>query len=245
MLARLAGLSVLQQLANKESIELVLPLLRDPEKPVQGRAWRLLRELTGQALPQDQPDKWEQWWATNKAAFLMADRTKAIALNPKDGGAYHDRGCLRYNSHEFTDALVDFRKSCEFGSEVQDYSYYRVWLIRARSGEKEAATRELKRYLDNRKTGKPDDWASKVGRFLAGQSTESDFLKAAGDTNARTDQEHRCEAYFYAGSKRLIEGDKTTAADYFKKCVAADVRTFEEYQSAEAELKFLSASLIQ
>jgi lipoprotein NlpI len=106
----------------------------------------------------------------------------------------------------------------------------------------DAATVELKAYLDNRKTGKPNDWPSKVGRFLAGQLTESDFLKAAEDTNPRTDQEQHCEAYFYAGSKRLIEDDKTTATDYFKKCLATDVKHFEEYQSADAEMKFLLGS---
>jgi HEAT repeat protein len=242
-LARLAGLSFLERLENnKEAIGLIIPLLRDPEKPVQGRAWRLLRQFTGQGIPQDQPDQWEQWWAANKITFMLADSTKAIALNPKDGGTYHDRGCVYYNSHDFTNALADFRKSCELGSNSQDYSYYRIWLIRARSEEMDAATVELKAYLDNRKTGKPNDWPSKVGRFLAGQLTESDFLKAAEDTNPRTDQEQHCEAYFYAGSKRLIEDDKTTATDYFKKCLATDVKHFEEYQSADAEMKFLLGS---
>jgi len=243
MLARLAGLSFLERLENnKEAIGLIIPLLRDPEKPVQGRAWRLLRQLAGQEIPQDQPDKWERWWADNKTALILADSTKAIALNPKDGEAYHIRGCLYYDSQKFTDAMADFRKSCELGSDVQDYSYYRVWLIRARSGEKEAATRELGTYLDNRKTGKPDDWPSKVGRFLVGQLTEPDFLKDAEDANARTYQEQHCEAYFYAGSKRLIEGDKTAATDYFKKCMATGMKDFEEYESAEAELKFLLVS---
>lgn len=242
MPARLTGLSVLQQLANKSSIDLVLPLLRDPEKPVQGRACGVLRELTGQAIPQNRPDQWEQWWTANKASLLLDDRTKAIALNPKDGGAYHDRGCLYYNSHDLTNALADFRKSCELGSNNQDYSYYRIWLIRARSGAKNAATQELEAYLEHRQAGKPEDWPSKVGRFLAGQLTEGNLLKAAEDTNTQTDQEQHCEAYFYAGSKRLIADDKTTAADYFKKCLATDVKNFEEYQSAEAELKFLSGS---
>ena len=172
----------------------------------------------------------------------MADSTKAIATDPRDGGAYHDRGCIYYNSHDVTKALADFRKSCELGSAVQDYSYYRIWLIRAQSGEKEAATQELVNYLNHRKAGKHGDWPLKVGRFLAGQLSESDFLKAAASTNAQTDQEQHCEAYFYAGSKRLIEGDKTTATDYFKKCLATDLKHFEEYQSAEAELQFLQAS---
>jgi hypothetical protein len=41
--------------------------------------------------------------------------------------------------------------------------------------------------------------------------------------------------------KHLIESDKTTAADYFKKCLATNVKYFEEYQSAEAELRLLAS----
>jgi hypothetical protein len=241
MLARLTGLSVLERLGNNESmeLELVIPLLRDPEKPVRGRAWRFLRDMTGQQISQDQPDQWEQWWAGNKTVIMLTDYTKAIELDPNNGPAYYDRGCLYFNLHKFSEALADFRNSCELGSDSQDYSCYRVWLIRARSGEKEAATRELEAYLERRKAGKPDDWPSKVGRFLAGHLTEADFLNAAADTNVRIDREQHCEAYFYVGSKRLVEGDKTAAANYFKKCVATDVKQFGEYQSAEAELEFL------
>jgi lipoprotein NlpI len=138
--------------------------------------------------------------------------------------------------------LADFRKSCELGSDVQDYSYYRIWLIRARLGEKDAATKELADYLENRKTGKPDDWPSKVGSFLAGQLSESDFLKAADDPSLHTAKEQHCEAYFYVGSKHLIENDRLAAVDNFKKCLTTNLTTFEEYTSAATELLFLQVS---
>ena len=185
---------------------------------------------------------------TNKNQFISPFYTRAIRAYtrkiqdlPQNGRIYHDRGCLYYDTYQFTNALADFRKSCELGSDFQDYSYYRIWLIRARSGEKEVATQELVSHLKNRKAQNPPDWPLQVGRFLAGQISETDFLKAAADTNAKTDQEQHCEAYFYAGMKHLPESDKTTAADYFKKCLATNVKNFEEYQSAEAELKLLAS----
>jgi HEAT repeat protein len=243
MLARLTGLSVLQRLDNdKAAIEMILPLLRDPEQRVRGRAWKLLEKLSGQEIPADQPDQWEKWWLENKSALILEDYTKAIEAEPTNGGAYHIRACLYYNEQKFPEALADYRKAVELGSNERDYSVFRIWLIRARMGEKEAATQELAAYLAGRKTGKPDDWPSKVGRFLAGQLTEADFLQAAANPKAQTDREQHCEANFYAGSVRLIEGDKVTATDYFTKCLATDVNTFEEYQSAKAELKFLSIS---
>lgn len=78
-----------------------------------------------------------------------------------------------------------------------------------------------------------------VGRFLTGQITEVDFLRAAANANSQSNREQHCEAYFYAGAKRLVENDKAGAADFFEKCLGTGVNTFEEYQSAEAELKVL------
>ncbi|HEY5297027.1 MAG TPA: tetratricopeptide repeat protein [Verrucomicrobiae bacterium] len=179
----------------------------------------------------------------------MADCNKVIEMNPKLALVYSVRGLINYNLHKFTDALADFRKSCELSSDVriQDGSYSYIWLIRARVGEQDAATKELQVYLNNRKTGTSDDCSSKVCPFLTGQLSEPDFFKAAENTDNQTNQEQasetvpeqHCEVYFYAGSKRLIEGDKTAATDYFKKCLATECKEVGEYNSAAVELKSL------
>jgi len=156
-----------------------------------------------------------------------------------DGTEYHINGCNDFNSHNFTNALADFRKSAELGSDNQDYTYFRIWIIRSRLGEKEEATRELTEYLGHRKAQNAGDWPLQVGRFLAGQSTEGNFLAAADSPNLQTAKEQHCEAYFYIGSKRLIKDDKPGAVDYFKKCKTTNLTDFEEYQSAASELLLL------
>ena len=93
--------------------------------------------------------------------------------------------------------------------------------------------------MQTRATGKPNDWSAKVGQFLASQLAEGAFLNAATNPDPQTDREQHCEAWFYAGSKRLIAGDKTTAAADFQKCLDTGVKNFEEYESAGAELKLL------
>jgi HEAT repeat protein len=233
--AEMLGLAILNQNPEKKSVELALPLLRDPDEIVRLKAAQTLRALTGQQFTEDQADDWAKWWTENKTAFVAQLQPEESRALP-DGQAYHERGCEYYDRQIFTESLADFRKSCELGSEVQDYSYYRIWLIRTRSSEKEAATQDLVAYLKNRKAQNPPDWPLQVGRFLADQITEADFLKAAADENSKTDHEQHCEAYFYAGSKRLIANDQTGAADFFKKCLGTGVTTFEEYHSAEAEL---------
>jgi lipoprotein NlpI len=48
-----------------------------------------------------------------------------------------------------------------------------------------------------------------------------------------------CEAWFYAGIKRLAAGDKRTAIELFKKCLATDQKTFVEFGLAATELNML------
>lgn len=237
-LARQLGLRALDQNPGKQSVELALPLLRDLDEIIRLKAAQTLQALTGQQFSEDQADEWAKWWVEHKAGFVAQSHPEEPQSLP-DGQAYHERGCHYYDARYFSDALADFRKSCELGSDAQDYSYYRIWLIRARSGEKAAATQELDSYLKNRKPHNPPDWPLQVGRFLAGQINEDDLLKAAANSNAQTDREQHCEAYFYAGSKRLFENDQTDALEFFKKCLGAGVTNFLEYRSAEAELRVL------
>jgi lipoprotein NlpI len=169
-----------------------------------------------------------------------ADYTKAIEFKPNLMDAYNGRACLRYDSHHFTDALADFRKVVKLDSS-NDYARFRVWLIRARQGHAEAATTELQTYLAGRTSGKPDDWASKIGHFLAGQMAEPEFLAAATNADKNTEAGQLCEAYFYAGSKQLFNGGKAAASTYFQKSIATGKNDFLEYFSAVEELKFLKA----
>ena len=166
----------------------------------------------------------------------IADYSKDITLNPNDAGAYVTRGLLRYDTQDFTNALADFRML-----NSNDYVSFRIWLIRTRLGEADAATKELLAYLDSRTIGKPDDWPSQIGHFLAGQLAEPDFLAAAKNADPKTESGQLCEAYFYAGSKHLFAGDKTAARDLFTKCVATGQNDLDEYDSAAAELKLLPA----
>jgi lipoprotein NlpI len=169
----------------------------------------------------------------------ITDWTKAIELKPDYANAYFCRGCLRYDSHDFQLALVDFRKAVELDSS-NDYARFRVWLIRAREGEAEAASTELQTYLAGRAATKPDDWVSEVGRFLTGQLPKQEFLAAAKNEDQKKEMGQSCEAYFYAGSKHLFAGDTAAAEDCLQKSIATDQKNSTEYISAVAELKFLT-----
>lgn len=172
----------------------------------------------------------------------MADFNKAIELNPKNGMAYQARGCLRYDLRSFSDALSDFRTECELKSGFLDYSQFRYYLVRARQGDQERATGDLKRFLQGRTFGRPGDWESQIGRFLSDQLSEANFINAAKDADPKRENSKRCEAHFYAGTKRLLGGDKTTAKAYFEKSPATGEKDSREYASARAELKYLEGA---
>jgi HEAT repeat protein len=69
--ARIIGLWILYKNKDKQSVELALPLLKDPLEPVRAKAAKTLRALTGQHFTEDQPDQWEKWWAENKTNFVV------------------------------------------------------------------------------------------------------------------------------------------------------------------------------
>ncbi|HUC84032.1 MAG TPA: HEAT repeat domain-containing protein, partial [Candidatus Acidoferrales bacterium] len=68
---RCLGLSILYHNADKQAVEMALPLLMDREPEVRSRAAALLRGLTGQHFTETQAGEWEKWWVANKANFAI------------------------------------------------------------------------------------------------------------------------------------------------------------------------------
>ncbi len=169
----------------------------------------------------------------------IADYDRAINLDPKDADVYYDRGRTGFLARDWTHAMEDLRHYCGLSEKDQDYSHFFIWLIRARLGETGAANKELADYMGKRPATAAGDWVSKVGGHLLGTIPEADLLAAAVSPDAQKDSGQHCEAWFYAGMKRLLAGDKETAADYFHKCLATGQKSFSEYQMAASELKAL------
>jgi hypothetical protein len=75
-MARVMGLKILRQNADAKAVELTLPMLRDTNSIVRNRAFALLQTVSGQDLPQNDPAKWEYWWAANKASFVAHESAR-------------------------------------------------------------------------------------------------------------------------------------------------------------------------
>jgi HEAT repeat protein len=68
VMARMMGLGALTQIGNKEAVDRMVAMLRDPNEGVRWHVRARLRHLTGQKLGPD-PAAYEKWWAENKNYF--------------------------------------------------------------------------------------------------------------------------------------------------------------------------------
>lgn len=125
----------------------------------------------------------------------------------------------------------------ELSREGQEYPRFYVWLILARTGQTDAANKELVDYLQQR--GNTADWFSTAASYLLGRISDADLLAAAKSSDKKSENGQLCEAWFYTGMKKLIGGDKSGAQDCFNKSLATDQKEYTEYHFARAELKAL------
>jgi lipoprotein NlpI len=87
-----------------------------------------------------------------------------------------------------------------------------------------------------------EGWEKTVGRFLLGERKEQELLTAANQGLPQVLNRQHCEANYYAGMKRLLEGKADAAKDFFAKSIATQQTDFVEFQLAQAELNRLAAT---
>jgi lipoprotein NlpI len=94
---------------------------------------------------------------------------------------------------------------------------------------------ELKAYVAAKKEP-ADPWYLKIVAFLCGELDEPAFLAAATAETPKQTRERRCEACFYAGTMRLLRGDREEALRLFRECVDTQVHDYIEYETSSIEL---------
>jgi tetratricopeptide (TPR) repeat protein len=91
------------------------------------------------------------------------------------------------------------------------------------------------------------DWPLTIANFLRGKISESEFFlndPPPRYTNGvimpnRPAGTQSCSAWFYAGLKRLVDGDRKTALEYFRKASTADANNKLDREFARSELNGL------
>ena len=171
----------------------------------------------------------------------LADASQAIALDPKDAPAYNRRGLALFGLGKLDDALADLKKFCALvpRDPAADSARLYIWLISTRQSPGVDADAELSRALLNDWNSPPEDLTSKIAAFLLGHISESDLIANAATPDPSREPGQYCRVFYFAGMKRLLGGDSSTAATYFQKSVATSQKEFCEYTFSQAELRAL------
>jgi len=168
----------------------------------------------------------------------IADDTQALEINPKNADAYADRALARQIHGDFSGALADYDKVIELNPDNSAGArLHRQTLLRRLGRPPED--------FSTTAAGWKDGWIKTIGLFVADRLDEKALLAAAEEKDAVPALNRQCEAFYYIGMKRLSNGDKAGARDFFRKSVATGVREYTEYQFAAAELARLDAAAPQ
>jgi hypothetical protein len=115
------------------------------------------------------------------------------------------------------------------------YRSFLLWLV-YNEQQDSASGPKLSDRIDLSAVAAQSDWTSKVAAFFLEQINETDFLTAAASSDKETNRAQHCQAWYYAGMRRLLDGDKIAAIDYFEKSANTDQDTVSEFLFSRNEL---------
>ncbi len=180
--------------------------------------------------------------ANGDLAGAMADLDHAVAKPTQQGSPYIFRGIARMVARNWTGALDDFQQYINMKKPGSlDYVGIYMWICRMRLNQTDIANKELLNWVALGGDETKDAFQSVVGRFLAGTGSEGELFNAANVVPDAEKDRILCDAWFYAGIKRLLDGDEATAEGYFTQCLQTDEEDEDEYIFAASEMKAINS----
>jgi len=179
-----------------------------------------------------------------KADFdgAAGDFAAAVKLDPKDGMARWNAVVLEYWRQDFKRAL-EHAEAMHAGLTDdfwRDYAAILVTLCRVRLLEKDPGTAATRETFKGRDGKAARQWTASIAAFLRGELAEAEFLVLKDSSETHEAKDQSVQGWFYAGSVRLAAGDRAKAKEYFEKCVALEMKGFDEFELAKVELARLN-----
>ncbi len=174
----------------------------------------------------------------------IADSTQALYLDPKNAQAYYTRGFAKLTKGNLDGAQTDLKAFSDLvpRDHNADHARLYLWLIAKAQNGSTDADQELSSALESSWNSPADDLITKTAAFFLNRLNEADYLAGAASADAKIDQAQHCEAWYFAGMKRLLMGDKKGAIDAFQQCLATGQKYYCEYILAQAELQVLGSA---
>ncbi len=209
----------------------------------------------------------EYKWAKDDLAGAIADYSRVIEINPRNGEAWSSRAYIKTTQGDTLGSISDCTQALEIDPNNND-AYFRRAIAREIRGDYSGAISDYEHVLalkhdeadypriyretllmalgrdreDYSKTASVwrARWTKTIAQFLAGRMTEKSFLAAARKSDLEPAIGQKCEAQYYIGMMRLANGDKAGARDAFQKSRAIALKDYDEYQFSGAELSRLT-----
>ncbi|EKE79922.1 lipoprotein NlpI [Idiomarina xiamenensis] len=156
-----------------------------------------------------------------------------IELEPDHDYAYLNRGIAGY--YDNRDDIAEDDIGRHYQAQTDD-PYRVLWLYFGETlSSPERALTELRKH---RQAIAADDWALNIIDLYLGDLSERQFLKRMAQQLAEDEtlSERLCEAYFYLGKFKQLQGQHAQAMNYFKLALATNVYEFVEHRYAALEL---------
>jgi tetratricopeptide (TPR) repeat protein len=165
------------------------------------------------------------------------DFTRAIEIDAKDFTNFSARAKARTVAGDFTGALADLDQAVVLAGEEVPYLQFSCFLLRLRLG-----LPGMPEALETVRTNTKNDWDQTLANFLLGNLDEATLLDRARAPGSSEENEHLCEAHYYAGMLRLLRADEAGARELFQRCLTAKTESPYEQDLAKAELVRLGSS---
>jgi len=121
-------------------------------------------------------------------------------------------------------------------SPTDPYPVFHAWYLGLLSGRPSGEMADILRGAESRLT--PDKWPHPIWRLYLGEGSVDDCLRPTS-TNDKKEKERSCEAFYYIAQWYLTRTDKSSARQWFEKCVGTEVVQFYEYAMAKLWLERL------
>lgn len=157
----------------------------------------------------------------------------ANELKPDYQFAFFSRGIALYYGNRAKLGAQDLKHFYDF-KPSDPYRILWQYIVQSKF-DKAYALSELK---NNAALAAQGEWASDIVKLYLNELSEKAFLSSLADNRLTSQQqaERLCEAYFYLGKYRDINGDSEAAQDFYKLALATNVYGFIEHKYARLEL---------
>ncbi|MGA1795911.1 MAG: tetratricopeptide repeat protein [bacterium] len=140
---------------------------------------------------------------------------------------------------QYDRALGQYEKALE-RNPSDPYTYLFMAVTLGKAGKASEIPPLMKKAIASiaEKLAMPVRWDLSLLKFYAGNISEEDLF-AQGKLNPI----HRCQALYYAGLKRIWEGNTSKGIEYLTECRSMGIDALAEYEYSRTELSLLKAKI--